>query len=126
MQEIVSVDGVTRLFVVLAIVSPVLGMLVTGVMIARRAARWEARRWGLLVGLCGPGNWLLWKLYNALTERNGLDTVRNFAINLAVFLLIGLVLGLALNRLPQPVTPDVAPADPLDPPISESKSEPDA
>jgi hypothetical protein len=123
MQEIVTVDGVTRLFLALAVLAPVLGLLIAGVMIARRAERGDARRWGLLVGLCGPGNWLLWKLYNALTEHNGLDTVRNFEINLVVFVLIGLALGLALNRLQPSAKPEVAPAEQPPPSDLESNGE---
>jgi hypothetical protein len=131
MQEIVSIDRVTQLFVALAILSPVAGLLVTGIMTAwgvrhgetLRGAHHVSRRWGLLIGLCGPGNVLLWNLYNALTERNGLDTVRNFGINLVVFVLIGIVLGLALNRLEPPASPEIAPPEQPSPAMIETTGE---
>jgi hypothetical protein len=41
----------------------------------------------------------MWRLYNTITDRNGLDTVRNLAINGAVFLVVGIALGVALAHI---------------------------
>ena len=46
---------------------------------------------GLLVGV---GNYVLWTVYNAITERLGLDTVKNLLVNLALFAVIGIAAGL--------------------------------
>lgn len=52
---------------------------------------------GLVVGLCvGVGNFVLWTVYNAITDRLGLDTVKNLLVNLALFLVLGVLIGLGL------------------------------
>ncbi len=99
MQEIVTVGGITRLFVALAVLSPIIGIGWAVVGVARGRDRRQIRYTALLIGLCGPVNGCLWQLYNLLTDLNGLDTVRNFAINVSVFLVIGLIVGIVLGRI---------------------------
>jgi len=54
---------------------------------------------GLIIGLLvGGGNFALWTLYNAITERLGLDTVKNLLVNLALFVVLGVVIGLGVGR----------------------------
>ena len=49
---------------------------------------------GLLVGaIIGAGNYALWTVYNAITNKLGLDTVANLLVNLGLFLIIGTVAG---------------------------------
>jgi hypothetical protein len=38
---------------------------------------------------------LLWRLYNAITDRIGLDTVANLLVNLALFVVVGVACGVA-------------------------------
>lgn len=86
MEEIVTARQVDTLFLALAITGPVVGAVVS----------WARRRGilnGLLWGLLPTANWLLWRLYNAITDRLGLDTVKNLLVNLALFLVIGAVVG---------------------------------
>jgi len=53
----------------------------------------------LVIGLLvGGGNFALWTLYNAITERLGLDTVKNLLVNLALFVVLGVVIGLGVGR----------------------------
>jgi uncharacterized membrane protein YGL010W len=50
---------------------------------------------GLAVGLVvGVGNYALWTVYNAVTDKLGLDTVRNLLVNLGLFVVIGIVIGI--------------------------------
>lgn len=96
-KEIVDANAVGRLFAVLAVVLPVFCMGLGALLGARKqSARGGALR-GLAIGLIGPLNWLLWKMYNALTDRNGLDSVRNLAINFALFVLIGAIIGVGIG-----------------------------
>lgn len=97
LREIVEVAAVERLFLLLAVIGPIVGLIIGAAVGVRRQ---EARRGallGLLVGMFGPLNWLLWRVYNVLTDRNGLDTVRNLVINLALFIVVGGVIGIALG-----------------------------
>ena len=50
---------------------------------------------GIVIGvLVGVGNYALWTVYNAVTERLGLDTVKNLLVNLGLFVFIGIVVGI--------------------------------
>lgn len=93
MHEIVTVEQVHRIFLVLAIALPVAGGLVGLLLGVLRKApvAWAVR--GVAVGLVGPANFGLWVLYNSITDRLGLDTVRNLLTNLGLFAAIGLVAG---------------------------------
>ena len=53
---------------------------------------------GLIAGIVvGAGNFILWHVYNAITNRLGLDTVLNFEVNLGLFVLVGIALGAAIT-----------------------------
>lgn len=53
---------------------------------------------GLSVGVAvGGGNYALWTVYNAITEKLGLDTVKNLLVNLGLFIVIGAVIGLGIG-----------------------------
>ena len=55
---------------------------------------------GLLVGaLVGAGNYALWTVYNAITDKLGLDTVANLLVNLGLFLILGTVAGAVVGGL---------------------------
>ena len=99
LHEIVSVEETGRLFLLLAFGLPLLGMLAG---VGWGAYHKQTRRYGvmgLLAGMIGPLNWVMWNVFNILTNRNGLDTVRNVFVNLAVFVIIGLCIGLGLGSV---------------------------
>lgn len=86
MQEIITAKQVDALFLTLAIAAPIAGATIGWVKGKRaRNGLW----WGLLL----TANWILWRLYNAITDRLGLDTVRNLLVNLALFVVLGAVAG---------------------------------
>lgn len=86
MQEIITAKQVDALFVVLAISGPIIG---AGIGWARDRRALTGLLWGLLL----TANWVLWRIYNAITDRLGLDTVRNLLVNLALFAVLGAIAG---------------------------------
>jgi hypothetical protein len=96
MREIVTVEQMDRLFLALAIAAPVLG-LAFGAFTGRRASAGRGALKGFVVGLVGPVNLLLWKMYNVLTDRMGLDTVKNLLVQLGLFIALGVIAGLAFG-----------------------------
>lgn len=67
--------------------APLVG-LVWGV-VAKRLVR------GLVIGLgVGIGNDVLWTVYNAITDKLGLDTVKNLVVNVSLFVVLGVIIGL--------------------------------
>ena len=102
LREIVDIATVNRLFLLLAIVGPLAGLIVGAVAGRRQKRRKYGWIVGVTVGLLGPMNWLLWQMFNVVTERNGLDTVKNLFINLALFVGMGIVTGLVAGRFFRP------------------------
>lgn len=99
MQELVSIEAFDRFFAWAAAAGPPLGLLLGAWHGQRRGAVRSGAVRGALIGLLGPANWLLWRMYNALTDRMGLDSVANLLLNLAIFLSLGLGSGLAYGLL---------------------------
>ena len=121
MKEIVTIEQANGLFLILAIAAPVLGALIGLALGARKRSAARGALTGFLVGLLGPANFLLWKVYNAITDRLGLDTVKNLLVNLALFAALGVIAGLIAGRYyrrqeitqPEPSDSEQNPSEPV-------------
>lgn len=102
MRELIELAAIERIFRLLAIGAPVVGLLIGAAMGASRQNLKRGATRGLLFGLLGTANYLLWCIYNALTDANGLDSVRGLFINFGLFTLLGIVAGVAWIKLGQP------------------------
>lgn len=90
-QELITEHQANLLMLTVLVAAPLAGLL--GGLATRRARR------GLTVGLLvGVGNYALWTVYNLLTDRLGLDTVKNLLVNLALFVVVGIAVGLGAAR----------------------------
>ena len=98
LHEIVDLNSVNRIFGWLAILLPIAGFAI-GYMSGKSDGRIAKALQGLLWGSLGVLNWLMWRLYNALTDRNGLDSVFNVGINLVIFLGAGILAGIGFSLL---------------------------
>lgn len=93
MKELITAGQINTLFTTAAVAGPILGAVIGTALGARRH---ELRRFaliGLLIGLAGPANLILWKMYNGITDKLGLDTVKNLIVNLALFAGLGAMAG---------------------------------
>lgn len=95
MKELITVEQVEMLFRLLAGILFVLGA-VLGVVLGRHRWGVAGGLWrGAAVGLVGLANYALWRIYLAITDRLGMDSVANLVVNLALFVAIGCAGGLA-------------------------------
>jgi hypothetical protein len=97
MQELVTLEQANNAMRLLAMALPAIG-LVAGLLVG--AARRQVGRGllgGLLVGLCGPALWALWRMYNGIVGVYGLDSVRGLLVNLGLFVAIGLAAGVVVG-----------------------------
>jgi hypothetical protein len=102
MKELIELATIERLFQLLAIGAPVLGLFLGAIMgVSKQNLKRGAMR-GFLFGLLGTANYLLWRIYNALTDANGLDSVRGLFVNFGLFTLLGIAAGIAWAKLGQP------------------------
>jgi hypothetical protein len=91
MKELITIEQMNRLMLLVLVAAPVIG-IVCGV-IAKRL-----KTYGLAGLAIGVGNYVLWTVYSAITNKLGLDTVVNLAVNLALFVAVGVVVGIVLGR----------------------------
>ncbi len=98
MREIVTMPQANTAFLALAIATPLLAAVVFALLRARMPDKKVAGRVSSLIALAGPVNLAAWKVYNAITDRLGLDSVKNLLVNLALFVVIGIVAGLAFGK----------------------------
>jgi cation transporter-like permease len=99
MREIVTIEQMDRLFLLLAIAVPILGAVIGAALGGKKGRAQQGLIKGLLIGLLGPLNLVLWKVYNAITNRLGLDSVKNLLVNLALFAALGIGAGLAAGYM---------------------------
>ena len=86
MKELINAHQSHLLMLSVLVLAPLVG-LAWGFW-AKRLGR------GLGSGLAvGVGNFALWTLYTAITEKLGLDTVKNLLVNLGLFVGLGLLVG---------------------------------
>lgn len=86
MKELIDEHQAHLLMLAVLVLAPIVGL--------GWGARAKRLGWGLLLGtLVGGGNYALWTVYNAITEKLGLDTVKNLLVNLALFVAIGVGAG---------------------------------
>jgi len=90
MKELIDAHQAHLLMLVLLGIAPLIGLLWG--FLAKRARR------GLAIGvLVGVGNFALWNGYNAITDKLGLDTVKNLLTNLCLFIVLGVVIGIGAS-----------------------------
>lgn len=94
MKELITIHQANLLMLALLIAAPVIGVL-------WGAAVKNVKRGAAIGLLVGGGNYALWTVYNAITDRLGLDTVKNLMTNLALFIVVGAAAGFAAARLGQ-------------------------
>ncbi len=97
LHELVSRETVDHIFLILLVLFPLIGLGV-------RLLKPDRSRQAFLIGVIGLINWLIWQLYNRVTNHYGLDTVKNLVVNLALFTFLGIGIGVTAGftlRTPQ-------------------------
>ena len=90
MKELIDAHQAHLLMLAVLGIAPLIGLLWG--FLAKRAVR------GLLIGvMVGAGNFALWNGYNAITDKLGLDTVKNLLTNLCLFVVLGVVIGVGAS-----------------------------
>ncbi len=97
MRELVTVEQAERVIRLCALALPAAGLVVGALVGAVRRRPLAGLATGLLCGLAGPAALVMWRIYNAVMGRYGLDSVRALLINLALFVVVGVIVGLTIG-----------------------------
>jgi len=95
MQELVTVEQAEQVIRAAALALPAAGLVIGAGAGAVRKQVLRGAALGLLCGASGPAVFGLWRLYNAIVNHYGLDSITGLLVNLGLFAAIGLLLGLA-------------------------------
>ncbi len=104
MKELISLPQANHAMLALLVIAPIIGAI------------WGAFTKQLVRGIVygvviGFGNLALWNIYNAITDRLGLDTVKNLLVNLGLFVAIGAIAGYLIGRFEKPAKTTSEPAE---------------
>ncbi len=106
MKELVTTEQAEHILRLLALVLPLAGIVIGALVGLVRKHLTTDVLIGFLFGLIGPGALGMWRVYNGIMGRYGLDSVKGLVINLVLFAVIGLLIGvgvgLARRRLTAP------------------------
>lgn len=83
---------VDRLLMALALLLPALIAAAAAAARTRPVVLRHPHRWAM-GAVAGPAVLILWKTYNAVMDRCGLDSIRGLAINACIFLLAGVLMS---------------------------------
>ena len=100
-KELISEEVVELIFKYLAILLPFLGLFL-GVVLSAFKKRLTPLWWGIGLGLIGPLNLLLWRIYSLIVDKLGFDSVKAFLFNVLLFIVIGFLLGYLLSYILKP------------------------
>ena len=92
MKELITLGQANSLMIAFIIIAITVGMLY-GIGTKRV---WAGLGTGAGIGI---GNFAMWKLYNAVTAKLGLDTLKNLFVNLIIFAVAGIVTGVIVGSL---------------------------
>jgi len=98
MKELISPKSVESAMLWIAIAGPILGLVIGAVAGIRRSLKARMLA-GLAIGLLGPVVLASWRLYGAITDSLGLDSVKNLLLQIAIFAVFGALLGIAGLRI---------------------------
>jgi len=99
MKELITTEQAARAILMLAIALPIAGLLIGGIAGAVRRQTARGAALGLVCGHSGPAIYVMWRVYNGVIGRFGLDSVKGLLVNLALFLTVGLLIGLAAGAV---------------------------
>lgn len=98
LHEIIDIVLVGKIFSLLAILTPIVGILAGSLRGMKRSTLRIGLIRGVVIGLLGPVNWVLWTVFNVISNQTGLDSVKNVVLNMLLFIITGLILGIGFGR----------------------------
>jgi hypothetical protein len=99
MNELVTQKQVGNILHIVAIASPITGIVIgTIIGIVKKRILASAAR-GVLIGHAGVAMFILWKIHISLGQRYGYTSVMSFTVQLVIFFGLGIGIGFLIRRL---------------------------
>lgn len=98
-RELVSPETVERAFWIAAAVGPVIGLFVGGTIGYIKRSTKRGLIGGFLLGLLTYVVYGMWRIFNVVTDKLGLDSVANLVVELFLFAAVGMLIGAIAAKL---------------------------
>jgi hypothetical protein len=99
MHELVSPQSVDRMLLFLAVIGPLAGLIIGTMLGAHERCAWPRALAGLLLGGLLTVIYAMWRMYGAITESLGLESVANLVLELVLFAVVGVLVALAAFKI---------------------------
>jgi hypothetical protein len=99
MKQLVDPNAVERVLLFVAVAGPLVGLIIGALVGAHEKCAARRVIAGVLLGGIGPLVYWMWRLYGAITNTLGLDSVANLALQLIMFAALGALLGALMLRV---------------------------
>jgi len=96
MKELIAPEAVERAMLFLAVAGPLVGVILGILLGAHERRAWPRVLAGALIGAIGTLMYAMWRVYGAITDALGLDSVANLALQLVMFAILGAGLGIVV------------------------------
>ena len=98
-RELVAPESVERVLLLLAVAGPLIGVIVGAVVGAHERCAMPKVIAGALIGALLSAVYGMWRVYGAITDALGLDSVANLVLELVLFAAVGLLVAIAVLRI---------------------------
>ena len=99
MNELIAPESVEKALLILAVAGPLAGVLIGAFIGAHKRSVVPYLVSGILIGAIGSLIFGMWRVYGAITNKLGLDSLINLGLQLLIFAVSGAVLGVAIFKI---------------------------
>ena len=99
MSELIAPELVEKALLFLAVAGPLVGAIIGALIGAHTKNAAPSIISGILIGATGSLVYGIWRVYGAITNMLGLDSLTNLGVQLLMFAVLGAVLGVAIFKI---------------------------
>jgi hypothetical protein len=98
MKELIDPASAERVLLFIAVAGPLVGLIFGALFGAHEKCAARRVIAGVLLGGIGPLVYWMWRLYGAIANALGLDSVANLCLQLVLFAVLGGILGIGILK----------------------------
>lgn len=99
MKELIAPGSVEKALLFFAVAGPLVGVIIGAFIGAHSRNAAPSVISGILIGAIGSLIYGMWRVYGAITNILGLDSLANLGLQILIFAIFGAVLGVAIFKI---------------------------